>query len=180
VSCIRRCWYTLWPFGIFCIRLFGIFCGYLVYFVAIWYILWLFGTYILWLFGKFLQLWYVVPRQIWQPRSSSVSPLEARAQLTLTQVTKTIFDLFWDGKKFPSKFFPKLNCCPQENDLELVPSGKLCFLSTWNVFNEKLGSTNTGRQILPNRKSVQPVLRLMNFQLQLRRWSRLCFFLSWR
>jgi hypothetical protein len=44
VSCIRSCYYSLWPFGLF--------YGHLVYFVAIWYILWSF--------------WYIFPfRQHW-------------------------------------------------------------------------------------------------------------------
>jgi hypothetical protein len=43
-------WYILWPFGIFYGHLvylwpFGIFYGHLVYFMAIWYILWPFGTF---------------------------------------------------------------------------------------------------------------------------------------
>jgi hypothetical protein len=40
-----RCWYIVWPLGIF--------YSHLVYFVAIWYILWPFGIHILWPFGIF-------------------------------------------------------------------------------------------------------------------------------
>jgi hypothetical protein len=36
-SCNGRCWYILWPFGLF--------YGHLVYFVVTWYILWSFGIY---------------------------------------------------------------------------------------------------------------------------------------
>jgi hypothetical protein len=36
-SCYGRCWYSIWPFGLF--------FGYFVYFVATWSMLWLFGTY---------------------------------------------------------------------------------------------------------------------------------------
>jgi purine-cytosine permease-like protein len=38
VSCNGRCWYILWPFGLFYIHL--------VYYVAILYILWLFGIFL--------------------------------------------------------------------------------------------------------------------------------------
>jgi hypothetical protein len=34
---IGKCWYILWPFGIF--------YGHMVYFMTIWYILWPFGTF---------------------------------------------------------------------------------------------------------------------------------------
>jgi hypothetical protein len=50
-SCNGRCWYILWPIGLF-------YC-HLVYIVAIWYILRIFGI--------FLRFWYVVPRKIRQP-----------------------------------------------------------------------------------------------------------------
>jgi hypothetical protein len=36
-ACNGRCWYVLWPFGLF--------KGYLVYLKAIWYILWSFGIF---------------------------------------------------------------------------------------------------------------------------------------
>jgi hypothetical protein len=77
-SCNGRCWYMLWPFGIF--------FGHLVYFLVIWFIFWSFGMYIFviwyisWSFGIFLVIWYifchlvyffplgyVVTRKIWQP-----------------------------------------------------------------------------------------------------------------
>jgi hypothetical protein len=48
-----RCWYILWPIGLFYVHL--------VYSVSIWYMLWLFGI--------FFPFWYVVPRKIWQPWS---------------------------------------------------------------------------------------------------------------
>jgi hypothetical protein len=50
-SCIRRCWYILWLFGIFCCQLMNL--------MAICYILCSFDTY--------FPFWYIVPRQIWQP-----------------------------------------------------------------------------------------------------------------
>jgi hypothetical protein len=48
---IAKCWYILWPFGIF--------YGYLGYFMTI--------RYILCSLGKFFQFWYQAPRKIWQP-----------------------------------------------------------------------------------------------------------------
>jgi hypothetical protein len=33
-SCNGRCWYTLWPFGLFCGHLVYIFCGHLLYFMV--------------------------------------------------------------------------------------------------------------------------------------------------
>jgi hypothetical protein len=51
VSCNRRCWYILWPFGQF--------SGHFVYFMAL--------KLILWSFGIFSPFWYIVPRKIWQP-----------------------------------------------------------------------------------------------------------------
>jgi hypothetical protein len=48
-----RCWYILWPIGLFYVHL--------VYSVSIWYMLWLFGI--------FFPFWYVVPRKIWLPWS---------------------------------------------------------------------------------------------------------------
>jgi hypothetical protein len=50
--CNGRCWYILWPFGIFYVLLFGIFGGHMEYFMVIWYI---------------FPFWYVLPRKIWQP-----------------------------------------------------------------------------------------------------------------
>jgi hypothetical protein len=42
---VGKCWYILWPFGIF--------CDHSVHIVLIWYILFLF--------------WYHAPRKIWRP-----------------------------------------------------------------------------------------------------------------
>jgi hypothetical protein len=50
---IGKCWYILWPFGIF--------FGHLVYFMNIWFHLCLFGT--------FFRFWYHATRKIWQPCS---------------------------------------------------------------------------------------------------------------
>jgi hypothetical protein len=51
--------YILWKFGLFLCHF-----VYFVYFVVI--------CYILWLFVIAFPFWYVVPRKIWQPRSSRV------------------------------------------------------------------------------------------------------------
>jgi hypothetical protein len=51
-SCSGRCWYILWPFGIF--------YGELVYFVVIWYILWSFGIF----WGHLV---CYIASKIWQP-----------------------------------------------------------------------------------------------------------------
>jgi hypothetical protein len=50
---VGKCWYILWPFGIF--------YGYLGYSMTIRQILCSFGT--------FFQFWYHAPRKIWQPWS---------------------------------------------------------------------------------------------------------------
>jgi hypothetical protein len=50
---IGKCWYILWPFGIY--------YWHLGCFMTIWYILCSFGT--------FFRSWYHVPRKIWQPWS---------------------------------------------------------------------------------------------------------------
>jgi hypothetical protein len=53
-----RCWFMLWPFGMF--------YGHLVYFMAIWYMYLISGN-----LEYFPPFWYIVPRKLWQPRVSA-------------------------------------------------------------------------------------------------------------
>jgi hypothetical protein len=138
------CWYILWPSGIFSViwyifRPFGIFYGHLVYFTDIRYIVCPFGViwhaylldiwYNFWLFGIFIGylayflviwyiFWYVVAREIWQPRCTALfsTPMWMCESFFCAKLT-----WFW------TMVSPDNNCfCKKMHSAEKLSWGRFC------------------------------------------------------
>jgi hypothetical protein len=96
-TCNRRCWYILFPFGLF--------YDHFVYFVVIWSILWSFGLFCghlvyLWLFGIFF------PVLVWcEMKNLATLPCEQTAKPFLETRSRA---LRFECRKRGRKFF---NCC---------------------------------------------------------------------